>query len=49
METLHELAGHDPVKIEAYMRMPIWEYWTILDNKLASFEKQKHKTAMKKK
>ena len=27
-------AGHDPLKIEAFMMMPIMNYWSILNNVL---------------
>lgn len=43
MNQLYWLSGDDPVKIDAYMRMPLWEYWTVLNNKLALWEKQKVK------
>jgi hypothetical protein len=43
MNQLYWLADNDPAKIEAYLRMPLWEYWTILDNKLGKWEKDKLK------
>ena len=43
MNQLYWLADNDPVKIESYLRIPLWDYWQILDNKLGQFEKDKHK------
>jgi hypothetical protein len=37
------LADYDPVKIEQYFKMPLWEMWAILDNKLGMLEKSKKK------
>jgi hypothetical protein len=41
MEQLYWLAEYDPVKIESYLHIPLWDYWTILDLRLSIFEKQK--------
>jgi len=35
------MADNDPVKIDSYFRLPLWDYWQILDNRLAQYEKQK--------
>lgn len=43
MAQLYWLADNDPVKIKAYLEAPLWEYWQILDNRLAIFEKNKKK------
>lgn len=43
MAQLYWLADNDPVKIKAYLEAPLWEYWQILDNRLAQYEKQKGK------
>lgn len=34
------LADDDPVKIEAFSRMPLIEYWAILDDKIEQIKKQ---------
>lgn len=43
MSQLYWLADNDPSRIEAYLRLPLWDYWQILDNKIEHFEKQKKK------
>ena len=48
MAQLYWIADNDPVKIESYLRLPLWDYWTILDNRINSFEKQKQKNSFKK-
>ena len=44
---IHWLADSDPVKIEKYFKMPLFELWTILDNRLALEEKLKQKQKKK--
>ncbi len=34
------LAENDPVKVEEFMRIPLVEYYGILDNKLEQIKKQ---------
>lgn len=35
------LAGYDPVQILSFERMPIWDYYSILDKRLEIAEKNK--------
>jgi hypothetical protein len=37
------LAGYDPVQMLGFEKMPIWEYYTVLDRKIEIAEKQKKK------
>lgn len=48
MNQVYWLAGDDPVKIDQYLKIPLWEFWTILNNKLSILEKSKEKAKIKK-
>lgn len=48
MKQLYWLANNDPVKIEQYLKIPLWEFWAILDNQLSILEKEKEKAKTKK-
>lgn len=37
---MQDISGNDPVKIEAFCRMPLVEYYAILNNALAEQNKQ---------
>jgi hypothetical protein len=42
------LAGDDPVKIDQYFKLPLWEYWSILNQRLAILNEEKEKAKKKK-
>lgn len=48
MHQLYWLAGDDPVKIDQYLKLPLWEFWSILNNRLAILEKEKERSKSKK-
>lgn len=39
MAQLEYMADGDPLKIEQYLKMPIWTYFTLLDRWLEQLEK----------
>lgn len=43
MKQIYWLGDHDPAKIEQYLKIPLWEFWIILSEKLSILEKQKVK------
>lgn len=47
MSQVYWMAQDDPNKIDAFLKLPLWEYWTIVDNKLSLFEKQKMSSVKK--
>lgn len=47
MKEIYWLADNDPVKIEKYLNIPIWEYWQILNERTAILQKQIEKTKKK--
>lgn len=49
MNQIYWLAQDDPGKIDQYLRMPLYEYWTVLDNKLSNFERELQKSKKRKK
>lgn len=48
MKQLYWFAGDDPGKIDQYLKLPLWEYWTILNTRLSILEEQKQKEKLKK-
>lgn len=47
MNQLYWLADNDPVKIEQFLKIPLWEYWQVLNGRLAILEQQKKKSKSK--
>lgn len=47
MNELYQVAGDDPVKIEQYLKIPLWDYWQILNNRIAIQEKQRKNASRK--
>jgi hypothetical protein len=43
MSQLYWMADNDPIKINAYLSIPLTSYWQILDNRLAQYEKDKNR------
>lgn len=41
MGQLYWMADNDPLKVDAFLNMPIWQYWTMLNNRLELYQKQK--------
>lgn len=43
MDQIYWMADNDPVKIEQFLKLPLWEYWQVLNARLAILHKQKKK------